>query len=320
MPELYPETLPLAQGYLPEEDGHAIFWETFGTPGAPAIVLLHGGPGSGTSPAMPRLFDPAHWHIVTLDQRGAGRSTPHAGDTVRALHANTLAKLVHDIIRLRAHLGVEHWHVYGASFGATLAQAYAHAEPDRVAGLILASVTTNGAEEIQNLYGDISIYLPDAFEAFCGLVPEAQSGQSRAAAYNALLTCGAPETERAAARAWNKWEAAVLEVDPRAEPSTRFEDPRFALGFARVVTHYFGGDEWLSPSFRDAAPALAHIPAVLINSRADLSCPLITAWRLHQIWPKSKLIVVPGALHGTVFGPLRDEIIAAGQRVTAQRE
>lgn len=139
---LFPPTLPLRSGTLPEEDGHHVFWETFGTPSRPAMLLLHGGPGGGVQARMPRLFDPERWHVVATDQRGAGRSWPHAGEDVAALRANTTAHLVHDLERLRREIGVERWHLYGSSWGATLAQAYAQSHPGRVAGLILASVTS----------------------------------------------------------------------------------------------------------------------------------------------------------------------------------
>lgn len=313
---LYPETPPLRSGFLPDQDGHAVFWETFGNPNAPAILLLHGGPGGGVSPRMPRLFDPARWHIVAMDQRGSGRSTPHAGDSLAALQANTTDHLIADIERLREALNIDQWTVYGASWGATLAQAYAHAHPGRTYAMLLASVTSTGRFEIDNLYGGAGAYLPEAFEAFCAEVPGTQDGVARAAAFYDRLTSDQPQD---AARAWCKWEAAVLQVDPRAEPPTSFNDPRFALGFARVVTHYFRHLAWLTPPLLDRAAALAHIPSILINSRMDLSCPLSTAWTLHKAWPKSELIVIGGGLHGTLYGPLSEAIVEAGQRLSEQK-
>lgn len=312
---LFPATPPLRSGTLPEEDGHRVFWRTFGAPSRPAILLLHGGPGGGIPARMPRLFDPARWHVVALDQRGAGRSAPHAGDDVAALRANTTRHLVRDVERLRGALGVERWHLYGSSWGATLAQAYAHAHPDRVAGMILAAVTSTSRFEIEFLYWGAGAFLPEAHEAFRAGAPEAEGGVALCAAYAERLTRGAPAEAAAAARAWCRWEEAVLQVDPRAEPTGAFAEPRFRLGFARVVTHYFRDLGWLDPPLLERAPALAGIPAVLINSRTDLSCPLATAWRLHRAMPRLELVVVPGSLHGTLYGPLAEAVVAAGRRL-----
>ena len=248
-----------------------------------------------------------------MDQRGSGRSRPHAGDDTAALGANTTRHLVEDVERLRRHLGLERWTVYGSSWGSTLAQAYAHAHRGRVRTLILAAVTTTGRFEIDNLYGGAGAYLPEAFEAFRAGAPEGEPGMGMAAAYARRLACGDPQAEHAAALAWCCWEEAVLQVDPRAEPSGRFEDPRFRLGFARVVTHYFRELAWFDPPLLDRAGALAGLPATLINSRLDLSCPLSTAWRLHRAWPGSEFVVVPGSLHGTLYGPLAEAVVAAGR-------
>ena len=314
MMPLFEETPPLASGALPEEDGHAAWWQTFGDASRPAVLLLHGGPGGGTAPRMPRLFDPARWYVVTMDQRGSGRSRPHAGDDAAALRANTTAHLIADVERLREALGIKEWTVYGASWGTTLAQAYAHAHRDRVRDLILAAVTTTGRAELDMLYGGAGAFLPEAFEAFRASAPEGEPGVGMAAAYAARLTCGDAETERAATLAWCRWEEAVLRVDPRAEPAGRFEDPRFRRGFARLVTHYFRNLAWLDPPLLERADALAGLPATLINSRLDLSCPLSTAWRLHRAWAGSEFVVVPGSLHGTLYGPLAKAIVTAGAR------
>ena len=178
---LFAETPPLADGTLPETDGHAVWWQAFGDALRPAVLLLHGGPGGGTAPRMPRLFDPARWHVVTVDERGSGRSRPHAGDDVDALRANTTAHLVGDIERLREQLGIEGWTVFGSSWGSTLAQAYAHRE--RVRGLILAAVATTGRDELDLLSGGAGTYLPEAFEAFRAGAPEGEPGVGMAEAY-----------------------------------------------------------------------------------------------------------------------------------------
>lgn len=309
--------MPLRSGFLPEEDGHEVWWQTFGDESKPAIVLLHGGPGSGTAERMPRLFDPAGWHIVTVDQRGSGRSRPHAGADIRALHANTTDHLVADLERLRLHLGIENWTVYGSSWGSTLAQAYAHSHCDRVDGLILAAVTATSRAELDQLYGGAGAFLPEAFEAFRAGAPDAEPGVGMADAYASLLISGDPQVEENAALSWCRWEEAVLQVDPRAEPTGRFSDPIFRLGFARVVTHYFRQLAWLDPPLLARAHALAGLPVTLINSRIDLSCPLSTAWHLHRSIPGSDLKIIPGSLHGTLYGPLSEAVLAAGRRHAA---
>ncbi len=312
MTALFEETTPLQSGYLEQQDGHSVYWETFGNAARPAILLLHGGPGDGVSPRMPRLFDPDRWHIVAMDQRGGGRSRPHAGDSLEALHANTTEHLLNDIERLRDLLGIERWHVYGSSWGATLAQAYAHAHPQRVSGLILAAVTSTSQFEIDFLYGGAGNFLPEAFEEFQAGAPEGAPGMGMAAAYHGRLVTGDPAAQEAAALAWCRWEEAVLKVDPRAETPKLSADPRFSIGFARIVTHYFQNLAWLDPPLLERAGALKDMPAVLINSRTDLSTPLSTAWKLHRAMPRSELVVLPGSLHGTLYGPLSEAVIEAG--------
>lgn len=311
---LFSETSPLQSGTLPEEDGHQVFWETFGTASRPAMLLLHGGPGGGVSSRMPRLFDPDRWHIIAMDQRGSGRSRPHAGDDVAALRANTTAHLVRDIERLRIRLAIDRWHVYGSSWGTTLALAYALAHPEPVSGLILAAIATTTRQEIDFLYGGAGMFLPEAFEAFQAGAPEGTGGIGMAAAYGDRLTADDPAVQAAAAEAWCRWEAAVIAVDPRAEPNRRYEDPRFRLGFARVVTHYFRNLAWLDMPILDRMDRIAHLPAVLINSRLDLSVPFVTAWNVHRAMPRSQLVAIPGSLHGTLYGPLSDAVIEAGER------
>lgn len=314
---LFPETPPLQSGRLPEDDGHLVHWETFGTASRPAILLLHGGPGGGVGARMPRLFDPDRWHIVAMDQRGCGRSRPHAGDDVAALSANTTVHLVRDIERLRSHLAIEQWHVYGSSWGTTLALAYALTHSAHVSGMILAAIATTTREEIDFLYGGAGLFLPEAFEQFQAGAPDGRGGVGMAAAYGNLLTSDDPVVQSAAAEAWCRWEEAVIAVDPRAEPSKRYADPRFRLGFARLVTHYFRNLAWLDTPILDQMERIAHLQAVLINSRLDLSVPFATAWNLHRAMPHSELVAIPGSLHGTLYGPLSEAVIKAGEEFAA---
>ncbi len=311
---LYHPSLPLLSGVLPEEDGHSVFWQTFGNENAPAIVLLHGGPGGGTRPQMVQLFDPERWHIVTIDQRGAGRSKPHAGDSVDGLTANTTKHLIHDLERLRASLGLANWYIYGSSWGTTLAVAYALEHLDRVNGLILAAVAMTSSEDLDFLYFGARRFLPEAHEQFHALVPEAHDGIEIAAGYNDLLMGEDASLRSAAALAWCTWEAAVVSLDPRVEPNLSYDDERFRLGFARVVTHYFRNLAWLDTPLLEQVSKLADLKTYLIHSRLDLSAPLWTPWRLHRALPRSELVIVPRGLHGTLYGPLADAIIAAANK------
>lgn len=307
----YHPSPPLHSGFLPEEDGHSVFWQTFGNENAPAIVLLHGGPGGGTRPQMVQLFDPERWHIVTIDQRGAGRSTPHAGDSVDALNSNTTKHLIHDLERLRASLGLANWYIYGSSWGTTLAVAYALEHLERVNGLILAAVAMTSREDLDFLYFGARRFLPEAHEEFHALVPKACDGIEIAKGYNDLLVGENASVRSAAAHAWCTWEAAVVSLDPRVEPNPSYDDERFRLGFARVVTHYFRNLAWLDTPLLEQAPRLADLEIYLIHSRLDLSAPFWTPWRLHKALPRSELVIVPGGLHGTLYGPLADAIILA---------
>lgn len=311
----FPLTLPLRSGTLPEQNGHSVFWETFGNRDAPTIILLHGGPGGGTRPAMVQLFNPDRWHIVTIDQRGAGRSTPHAGDDVAALHANTTAHLIHDLERLRETLGLSNWHLYGSSWGTTLAVAYALKHRTRVNGMILAAVAMCSRDGLDFLYYGARRFLPDAFEHFYAPVVGASDGLEIAARYGDLLTCGDAVTELQSARAWCAWEAAVVSQDPRAQINPSYSDDRFCLGFARVVTHYFRHGAWLDRPLVEQAEDLADMEIALIHSRLDLSAPLITPWKLHKLWPRSDLTILPGGLHGTIYGPLSEAIVKAGEQM-----
>ncbi len=264
---------------------------------------------------MVQLFDPRRWHIVTIDQRGSGRSTPHAGDSVDALCANTTKDLIHDLERLRAKLDLANWYLYGASWGTTLAIAYALEHLDRVNGLILAAVAMTSGEDLDFLYYGARRFLPEAHERFHAFVPDARDGIEIAAGYNDLLTGDDAALCSEAARAWCTWEAAVVSLDPRVEPNPFYDNERFRLGFARVVTHYFRNLAWLDVPLVEQATRLVDLKAYLIHSRLDLSAPLWTPWRLHKAMPRSELDIVPGGLHGTLYGPLASAIVRAGNQI-----
>ena len=292
------QATPLMSGFLESQNAHRIYWEDTGNPKGVPVLLLHGGPGSGVSDSLKRLFNPSLYRIVSMDQRGCGRSLPNAADGGAALTANTTWHLAGDIEALREHLGLESWLIYGGSWGATLGLAYAQAHPARVKAMILAGVTMTRPAELDWLYGEAGRLLPSAFAAFRSGAPEAVTAAERIEAYARQLAADDPGIASQAAENWCAWEVALAHWDPRSTPSARWQDPRFRLCFARLVTHYFRHQAWLAPNqLLDQIGVLADIPASLIHSRLDLAAPLETAWLLHQLWPRSRLIVLDGGIH-----------------------
>ncbi|WP_406861891.1 prolyl aminopeptidase [Streptomyces sp. HUAS MG47] len=308
------DTGPHAQGLLEVGDGNRIHWEVFGNPdGRPALVV-HGGPGSGSGPSAPRGFDPAVYRIVQFDQRGCGRSVPHASDPAADLSVNTTAHLVADMERLREHLGIDRWLLYGGSWGSTLILAYAQAHPWRVSALVIAAVTTTRRSEIAWLYGGVGRFFPEAharFRAAVGADDDATAAEL-VAAYARLMDDPDPAVRERAAADWCAWEDAVLSGEGQGTPySDRVDAAR--LGFVRICAHYFAHGAWLEEGalIRDAH-RLAGIPGVLIHGRQDMGSPLVTAWELARAWPDAELHVVEAAGHlgGTETRDLVREALA----------
>ena len=312
MPDLYPPIEPHAAGLLEVGDGHRVYWEACGNPhGRPALVL-HGGPGSGCSPTARRHFDPAAWRIVLLDQRGAGRSTPHASTPGIDLSTNTTAHLLADIERLRAHLAIDRWLVQGASWGSTLALAYAQRHPERVTALVLFSVATTTPAEIDWITRGIGAFFPEAWERFRAGVSEAERDGSLVDAYHRLLMHSDPAVHARAAQDWCDWEQAIVAVQADHKPHPRWQDPAFRLGFARLVTHYWRHAAWIEDgALLRGVSRLAGIPAVLIHGRLDLGGPLVGPWRLHKAWPGSELVVLGEAGHDGRDPGMAGAIVAA---------
>jgi proline iminopeptidase len=304
----YPPIEPFAHGRLDAGDGQSLYWEACGSPaGAPAVVL-HGGPGSGCTPEHRRFFDPARYRVVLFDQRGCGRSTPHAGDPATSLAPITTAAMVADVERLRAHLGIERWLVFGTSWGATLALAYAEQHPDRVAALILAAVTTTRRSEIEWLYRGVARFFPAEFERF-----RAGRDGDLVDAYARELNDPDPAVRRSAADAWSRWELAVVGAEPWPPG---WESPAFRLGRARIVTHVFRHGAWLEEgALLRGAGALGGIPGVMVHGRLDLGSPLATARELARAWPDGELVVVDGAGHGATETAMAAAIVAATDRL-----
>ncbi|MGW6734397.1 prolyl aminopeptidase [Streptomyces sp. NPDC055013] len=297
---LYPEIEPYDHGMLDVGDGNHVHWETCGNPhGKPALVL-HGGPGSGCTPYFRRLFDPAAYRIVLLDQRGCGRSTPHASAYETDMSVNTTAHLIADLELLRGHLGVDRWLVWGVSWGSVLGLRYAQTHPGAVSELVLTGVATGSNPEVALLTRGLGRIFPAAFERFVGELPPGERKGNLAAAYNRLIESPDPGMRARAARAWTDWETACVPAPPRSVP--RYEDERFRMGFARTVTHYFGNDHFLGEDndegvvLRDA-PQLKGIPGTLVQGSLDFGNLLGTVWRLHQAWSGSELAVIHDVGH-----------------------
>jgi proline iminopeptidase len=309
----YPEIEPFEHGMLDVGDGQLVYWEACGSPDRKPAVVLHGGPGSGCTPGLRRYFDPDAYRIVLFDQRGCGRSVPSAGDPTTALTANTTHHLIADIERLRTHLGIERWLVFGGSWGATLALAYAEGHPERVTEIVLPSVTMTRPTEIHWLYHGVGRFLPQAWERFRDGVPPPDRDGDLVEAYARLLDDPDPAIRAHAARDWCDWEDAVVSLEPGYEPNPRYDDPGFRMTFARLVTHYFGHHAWLEDGILlREAHRLHGIPGALIHGRLDLGSPAMTAWELARAWPDATLELVDT---GHTGGPaMTERLVAATDR------
>ncbi|WP_454848862.1 prolyl aminopeptidase [Rhizobium binxianense] len=306
----YPEIEPYASGHLDVGDGHVIYWERAGTPGAKPAVFLHGGPGGGIAPVHRRLFDPALYDVMLFDQRGCGRSTPHAG-----IEANTTWHLVADIERLREMAGVEQWLVFGGSWGSTLALAYAETHPDRVSELVLRGIYTVTRAELAWYYQfGVSEMFPDRWERFVAPIPEAERGDL-VGAYRRILTGNDREKQIKAARAWSQWEGSTITLLPDPSLTDQFGEAEYALAFARLENHYFVHGCWMDEGqlIRDAH-RIKDIPGVIIHGRYDMPCPARYAWQLHKAWPKADFHLIEGAGHAYSEPGILDQLIRATDR------
>ena len=312
---IYPTSEPFDHDMLDVGDRNLIYWEICGNPlGKPALVL-HGGPGSGCTPGMRRFFDPAVYRIVLLDQRGCGRSIPHASDYAVDLASNTTHHLIRDIERLREHLTIDRWLVFGGSWGSTLALAYGERFPERVSEMVLVSVVTTTHREVHWVTRDVARYFPQAWMRFREGLAEADRDGDIIAGYVRLLNDPDPTVREKAAEDWCRWEDVHVAVHPDSKPNARYEDPRFRMAFARLVTHYWHHAAWLEDGslLRDVG-RLAALPAVLIHGRIDLSSPIDIPWQLAQRWPGSQLVIVDNAGHGIAEPGLATAVVAATDR------
>ena len=307
---------PYASGVLDVGDGHSLYWEQVGNPDGKPAVMLHGGPGSGASLGMRRAFDPERWQVTIFDQRNSGRSTPYAGDPEVDLSTNTTPHLVDDVERLREHLGIDRWLVWGGSWGVTLGLAYAQAHPERVTELMLVAITDGSRRQVEWMTRDMGRVFPREWERFRDGVPADERDGDLAAAYSRLLHSPDPAVRAKAAQDWCDWEDTHVSLAPDAKPYLSVKDPAFQLCFARVVTHYWAHAHFLPEGqLLREAHRLAGIPGVLVHGRYDVSGPLDMAWALHRAWPDSELVVVGDAGHsGASMGPA---LAAAAERFAA---
>jgi proline iminopeptidase len=304
---LYPPIEPYTTGTVDVGDGHTVYYERCGTPGAKPAVFLHGGPGGGMSPNHRRLFDPSAYDVMLFDQRGCGQSTPHA-----ALHANTTWHLVDDIERLRQLAGVDKWLVFGGSWGSTLALAYAQTHPNKVSELIVRGVYTVTPAEIAWYYQfGVSEMFPDKWERFEAPIPENER-HDMVAAYRKRLIGSDAAVQLQAAKAWSIWEGETITLLPSQDLSTAFADAHFALAFARIENHYFSHGAWLEEEqlLRNAG-RLHGIKGTIVHGRYDMPCPARYAYQLHKAWPQADFHLIEGAGHAYKEPGILDALINA---------
>ena len=307
---LYPPIKPYASGMLEVGDGHRLYWERCGTPGAKPALFLHGGPGAGISPNHRRQFDPARYDVLLFDQRGAGKSTPHAG-----LDANTTWHLVEDIERLREQCGVDQWLVFGGSWGSTLSLAYAQAHPQRVTGLILRGIFLFGQSELDWLYRyGASELFPEGWDDFLSIVSPDERGEL-VEAYRRRLTAEDQPTRLRAAKAWSRWEGLTVTLLPDEAMLTEFTADDHAIAIARIENHYMANKGWLDDGqLLRGADKLRGIPGVIVQGRHDCCTPPRAAWELKKAWPEVELEIVPDGGHLYSEPGVLDGLIRATDR------
>lgn len=289
---LYPLLEPFDQGFLKVDDLHALFYEQSGNPAGVPVVFLHGGPGGGSAPKHRQFFDPAHYRIVIFDQRGAGKSTP-----LGELRQNTTHNLVEDIEKLRQHLGIQKWHVFGGSWGSTLALCYAIAHADRVISLTLRGIFLMRQQEIDFFLYGMKNFFPEAWDDFASLIPP-EKRHNLLAEYHQRLTHPDEKIRMEAAKKWCLYEGRCVKLIPDPPSTEDTFDMNHAYAIARMECHYFVQNRFQPDDFiLKNINKIRHIPAVIVQGRHDIVCPITTAHDLHKSWPEAKFIVVPDAGH-----------------------
>jgi len=308
--DLFPPLEPYATGMLPVDRLHTLYWEQSGNPEGLPAVFLHGGPGAGATPTHRRFFDPAYYRIVVFDQRGAGRSTP-LGET----RNNSLTHLIADIERLRQHLGIERWLVFGGSWGSTLALAYAEAHPQHCLALVLRGIFLCRQSEIDWFLNGMRTVFPEAWRAFSGFLPEGERGDLLSS-YLRRLSDPNPAVHLPAARAWSTYEGVCSTLLPSPDTVAAFGEDRMALGLARIEAHFFR-HHVIRPvdDLVRHLGAIRRLPAVIVQGRYDMVCPISSADELHRAWPEAQYVVVPDAGHSAMEPGIRAELVAATERL-----
>ena len=313
--ELYPAIEPFHSQMLKVSALHDLYVEQCGAAHGRPALALHGGPGGGLSPEMRRFFDPARYRLILMDQRGCGRSTPHA-----EIRENTTWDLVADIERVRERLGIEKWLVFGGSWGSTLALAYAATHPERVSGLVLRGIFLLSKHEIDWFYqSGASNVFPDAFARYISVIPEAERGDLVAAFHKRLISPDR-ETRLRAARAWARWEGETISIAGPSALPVRFNEDRFVEAFARIECHYFINRGFFAHAnwLLEQAPIFRPIPARIVHGRYDMCTPLASAWALKQAWPEAELEIVHDAGHSSLEPGIVDALVRATDEILEQ--
>lgn len=316
MRTLYDPVEPYDQGLMSVSSMHTLYYEQCGNPEGQPVVFLHGGPGGGVIPEYRRFFDPTAYRIILFDQRGAGRSTPHA-----SLEENTTWDLVADIERLRLHFGIERWVVFGGSWGSTLALAYAETHPERVRALVLRGIFLCRRKEIDWFYQDgagASAIYPEVWEEFLRVIPEAERSDMLKA-YHRRLTSEDETVRLEAARAWSIWEGSTSKLFPDQGLIDNFGEPHLALALARIECHYFVNSAFFESDNHliENVGKIRSIPAVIVQGRYDVVCPMMSAWELHRAWPEAELQVIPDAGHSALEPGITSALVEAMDRFRA---
>ncbi|MBI3419002.1 MAG: prolyl aminopeptidase [Proteobacteria bacterium] len=306
--DLFPPLEPYQTGRLKVDDIHTLYWEASGNPQGVPVVFLHGGPGAGTQTVHRRFFDPKRWHIILFDQRGAGRSEPH-GET----RNNTTALLVADMEKLREHLQISRWHLFGGSWGSTLALAYAQTHPQQCLGLILRGICLLEHHEIEWFLYGLRVIFPDAWENFASVVPP-EERNNLLEAYIKLMNDPNPDIRSRACAAWSGYESTCSTLLPHPDQGMG-DDGRRAIGIARLEAHYFRNNVFEpETALSDNIDKIRSIPAVIVHGRYDMICPVANAWKLHRLWPEAELAIIPDAGHAALEPSIRDRLIEATER------
>lgn len=312
MPQgFFPEIQPFKTHRLKVSDVHELYLEEVGNPNGQPALFLHGGPGAGLSPRHRRFFDPKHYRVILMDQRGCGKSQPHA-----SLQDNTTWDLVSDIEKIREYLGIKKWLVFGGSWGSTLALAYAETHPQSVQALVLRGIFLCRKEEIDWFYQKgCDLIFPDLWEKYVAPIPQEERGQMIQAYYK-RLTSEDQQTRIAAARAWSGWEGSTIKLLPDPATVSTFEELHMSLSIARIECHYFINRCWFKTDNQliENISRIRHIPAVIVHGRYDVVCPIKNAWDLHKAWPESQLQIIADAGHAADEPGILDALVKATEK------